>query len=148
MLQTLPQIKETYIDSGKVYYVFKDFPLAFHPNAQKAAEAARCAGAQGAYQPMHEQLFENQSQWSGQNAAAALDTFVGYAGELGLDADAFGACLASGQFAAQIAQDLQEGQKAGIRGTPSFLINGELLVGAYPFEDFQQMIEAALKQGE
>jgi len=148
VLQTLPLIKESFIDSGKVYYVFKDLPLPFHPNAQKAAEAARCAGAQGAYQPMHELLFESQSQWSGQNAAAVLDTFVTYAGELGLDAEAFRACVESGQFAAQIAQDMKEAQQAGISGTPSFLINGQLLVGAYPFENFQQMIEAALKTAE
>jgi protein-disulfide isomerase len=146
VLQTLPQIKETYIDSGQVYYVFKDLPLAFHPNAQKAAEAARCAGAQGAYLPMHEQLFEYQSQWTGQNAAAALDTFVAYAGELDLDTETFRTCVKSGQFAAQIAQDMAEAQQAGISGTPSFLINGQVLVGAYPFEDFQKIIEAALQK--
>lgn len=132
-----------YIDTGQVYYVFKDLPLSFHPNAQKAAEAARCAGAQGAYLPMHELLFTQQSQWSGQDAAASLRTFVAYAGELGLDTEAFLACVESGQFAAQIAQDMQEARQAGISGTPSFLINGQLLVGAYPFENFQQMIEAA-----
>ena len=144
----MPKIQETYIDTGQVYYVFKDFPLAFHPNAQKAAEASRCAGAQDAYWPMHDRLFQDQSRWSGLNAQAALDTFVFYAEDLGLEADAFRACVESGQFAAQIAQDLQEGQRAGIRGTPSFLINGQIMVGAYPFENFQQRIEAALKQSE
>lgn len=144
----MPKILETYIDTGKVYYVFKDFPLTFHPNAQKAAEAARCAGAQGAYWQMHDRLFESQSQWSGQNAQAALNTFVSYAQELGLEAGDLRACVESGQFAAQIAQDFQEGQQAGIQGTPSFLINGQIMVGAYPFENFQQRIEAALRQGE
>jgi protein-disulfide isomerase len=142
----MPQIQETYIDTGQVRYVFKDFPLAFHPNAQKAAEASRCAGVQGAYWPMHEQLFEDQAAWSGLDPAQAVETFVGYAADMGLDAEAFRRCLASGQFAEQIAADLQAGQEAGARGTPSFLVNGQLLVGAYPFETFQQMIEAELEK--
>ncbi len=144
MLQTLPKIKSEYIDTGKVRYVFKDFPLAFHANAQMAAEASRCAGAQDAYWPMHDLLFENQSEWSGLGPKEALEAFVGYARGLELDVAAFETCLESRQFAAQIARDAQEGQRAGVRGTPSFLINDQLLAGAYPFEDFQQVIEAEL----
>ena len=143
----MPQIQETYIDTGQVRYLFKDFPLAFHPNAQKAAEASRCAGAQGAYWPMHEQLFEEQSAWSGLDPAQAVEAFVGYAAAMDLDVEAFRLCLASGQFVEQIEADFKAGQEAGVRGTPSFLINGQLLVGAYPFETFQQMIEAELDKG-
>jgi protein-disulfide isomerase len=142
--QTVPQLKEIYIDTGKARYVFKDFPLESHPNAQKAAEAARCAGAQGAFWSMHDRLFESQSEWAGQDQQQVLDTFVSYAQDLGLDTHSFGECLTSEQFAAQIAQDIKEGQQAGIQGTPSFLINGQLLPGAYSFDRFQQMIEAAL----
>jgi protein-disulfide isomerase len=144
----MPEIRKTYIDTGKVRYVFKDFPLPFHANAQKAAEASRCAGAQGAYWGMHDQLFQAQSQWSGQGQQEALDTFVGYAEGLGLDTETFRGCLESGQFAAQIRQDLLEGQQAGVGGTPSFLINGQLVVGAQPFESFRQAIEAELSKSE
>jgi protein-disulfide isomerase len=146
VLQTLPQIKEAYIDTGKVLYVFKDFPLASHPNAQKAAEAGQCAGAQDAFWEMHERLFTTQTDWSRLGQAAAIDAFVKGAGELGLDAVAFRDCLESGQFAPQIAQAMQEGRQAGVQGTPSFLVNGQLLVGAHPFESFQLLIEAALPQ--
>ena len=144
MLQTKPQIKETYIDSGKVYYIFRDFPLAFHANAQKAAEAARCAGEQGAYWAMHDRLFQDQSRWAKQESAQALDTFASFAQDLGLDEVALRDCLESAQFAEQVAQDMQQGEQMGASGTPTFFINGQVLVGAYPFADFQEMIEAEL----
>jgi protein-disulfide isomerase len=143
----MPQIKETHIDTGQVRYVFKDFPLPFHANAQKAAEASHCAGLQGAYWPMHDRLFEAQAEWSGLDPAQAVDAFVGFATDLGLDGESFRLCLESGQFVEQIEADLKAGQEAGVRGTPSFLVNGQLLVGAYPYETFQQMIEAELEKG-
>jgi protein-disulfide isomerase len=145
-LQTLPQIQEAYIDSGQVRYLFKDYPLPAHTNAPKAAEAARCAGVQGAYWPMHARLFEEQSTWSSQYAERAAETFTTLAKELELDADAFVECLTSGQFAAQVARDMEEGAQAGVWGTPSFLINGQLLAGAYPFEEFQRLIETELQR--
>lgn len=144
----MPEIQKAYVDTGKVRYVFKDFPLPFHANAQKAAEAVRCAGAQGAYWEMHHQIFESQAQWSSEGQGQVLDTFVGYAESLDLDAEAFRACLESGQFVAQIRADLAEGQQAGVGGTPSFLINGQLIVGALPFESFRQVIEAELSKSE
>ena len=142
MLLTVPEIKKNYIDTGKVRYIFRDFPLAFHPNAQKAAEAAHCAGAQGAFIEMHDKLFSAQSAWSG--LAAVTDAFAGYAKELGLDVAAFRTCLESGQFAAQIAQEVKAGQSKGVGGTPSFVLNGKLMVGAYPYSEFQRRIEAEL----
>jgi protein-disulfide isomerase len=146
VLQTLPQIKEKYIDTGEVRYVFKDFPLRSHRNAQKAAEAARCAGAQGAYWMMHQRLFDSQSEWARQSQQQAAEIFVGYADHLGLDSGAFGKCLNSGQFAQQIAQDVGEGKRIGVAGTPTFYIHGRLFSGAYPFETFQRIIEAELEK--
>jgi protein-disulfide isomerase len=144
----MPEIQKAYIDTGKVRYVFKDFPLPLHANAQKAAEATRCAGAQGVYWEMHDQIFQSQAEWSGQGQQEVLDTFVGYAESLDLDAETFRGCLESGQFATQIREDVQEGQQAGVGGTPSFLINGQLVVGALPFENFRQVIEAELSKSE
>jgi len=142
VLLTIPEIKKNYIDTGKVRYIFRNFPLAFHANAQKAAEAALCAGAQGGFWPMHDKLFAAQSAWSG--LADVTDAFAGYAGELGLDAAAMRVCLESGRFAAQVALEVKEGQAAGVGGTPSFLLNGQLMVGAYPYSEFQRRIEAEL----
>jgi protein-disulfide isomerase len=144
-LQTLPKIVETYVDTGKVRYIFNDFPLESHPNAAKAAEAARCAGAQGAYWVMHNRLFQDPKEWSQQGEGEGIDTFVGYAADLGLDQAAFRQCIESGQYGPQIRQTLWEGQQAGVQGTPSFLINGQLLSGAYPFDEFQRIIEDELQ---
>lgn len=144
--QTLPKILAAYVETGQVRYLFKDFPLESHPNAQKAAEAARCAGVQGAYWAMHGRLFDAQREWAQREQEEALEKFVRYAEELGLDATSFRDCLESGESGEQIRQDQWEGQQAGVRGTPSFLINGQLLAGAYPFETFQQMIEAELQR--
>lgn len=146
MLQTLPKLIETYVNTGQVRYLFKDFPLSSHANAQKAAEAARCAGTQGAYWSMHNRLFADQKAWSGQPEETALGLFARYAEELGLEPAAFRQCTESGQFGQQVREDLWEGQQAGVRGTPSFLINGQLLAGAHSFETFQEIIEAELEK--
>jgi protein-disulfide isomerase len=143
-LQTLPKIDEAYIQTGRVRYVVKDFPLPSHANAQVAAEAARCAGAQGGYWAMHGRLFEGQKEWAPQAEAAVIETFVGYAQDLGLDGEALRRCVESRQFGELIRQDQWEGQQAGVQGTPSFLINGRLLAGAYPYDRFVEIIEAAL----
>lgn len=149
-LETLPQIVEAYVDTGQVRYIFRDFPLTSHAYAQQAAEAARCAGDQGAaaYWEMHERLFAEQSEWSAQEVSEIGATFAAYAGELGLDGEAFQACLASGMYAEQVRQDQSAGYQAGVEGTPAFFINDQFAAGAYPFETFQQMIEAALVEAE
>jgi protein-disulfide isomerase len=146
VLQTLPQIKEAYIETGLVHYVARDFPLPSHPNATLAAEAARCAGGQGAYWPMHDLIFNLQKQWSPLGPKQVVDTFVEYAGDLELDPVAYRQCLDSGEFGELVRLDLWEGEQAGVQGTPSFRINGKLIRGAYPFETFQELIEAELKK--
>ncbi|MFH1134169.1 MAG: thioredoxin domain-containing protein [Nanoarchaeota archaeon] len=136
--QTLPQIEEKYIKTGKVKHIFRDFPLGFHQNAQKAAEAAECAGEQGKYYEMHDKLFANQ-------ADLGVDNYKKWAQELGLNTGDFNTCLDSGRMAAEIQKDMADGQAAGVRGTPAFLINGQLVSGAQPFASFETVIEAKLK---
>ncbi len=144
--QTYPALVEDYIDTGKVQLQFRDFPLTqIHPNAQGAAVASRCAAEQGAYWEMHDKLFGSQNEWA--DLPDPKETFGGYASGLGLDQAAFAACLTSGQFDQAIQDDLQAGQAAGVTGTPSFLINGELLVGAQPTDVFKQAIETVLAGG-
>ena len=136
---TLGQIDEKYIKTGKVKLVYRDFPLSFHPQAQKAAEAAECAGEEGKYWEMHDMLFEKGVQ-------GGVESFKGFAKELGLKTDKFNDCLDSGKMAAEVRADMNAGSTAGIRGTPGFIVNGQLVSGAQPFEAFEQVIEAALKQ--
>jgi len=147
-LDTLPQIVEMNVDAGQVRYIFRDFPLPAHAHAQQAAEVARCAGAQGAYWEMHNRLFAEQGEWAAQEADEIKTTVAAYASELGLEMESFQECLESGIYGEQVRQDQSEGYQAGVEGTPSFFINDQFAAGAYPFESFQQMIEAALSQAE
>jgi protein-disulfide isomerase len=147
---TWPSLASDYVDTGKLRYVLRDFPLeAIHPQAFKAAEAARCAGDQGRYWEMHDVLFQNQK-------ALGEPQLKQYAEGLGLDSAAFEACLEDGHHADAVRADLTEGQGAGINGTPSFFLavegeDGALktlrkIVGAQPYAAFKGAIEAALKE--
>jgi protein-disulfide isomerase len=124
--------------AGQVRLVFKDFPLASHERARPAAEAARCAGALGKFWPYHDRLFTNQPRF-------ARDELVQYAIEVGLDRVSFTRCLDDRRFRAAVDADIAEGRAAGVRGTPTFFVNGEKLVGAHPVENFRSVITEALK---
>ncbi len=130
-------LREDYIKTGKVKMVYRDYPLAFHPSAQPAAEAAECAGAQGKYWAYHDALFERQATLSTLN-------YTDLAGELGLDKAAFQICVDNRTYADEIAKDQADGTAAGVGGTPATFINGQLISGAVPYETFKAVIEAAL----
>ena len=135
--ETLPSIEEEYIKTGKVKFVYRDFPLSFPANAQKAAEAAECAGEQKKYWEMHDLLFENGVQ-------SGVAGFKQYAKQLGLNTAKFNECLDSGAMAGEVRKDMADGTAAGIQGTPGFLVNGKLVSGAQPFSVFKQVIDAEL----
>ncbi len=146
---TLPTLKTEYIETGKVRYVFRDFPLdQIHPYARKAAEAAHCAGDQGKYWEMHDVIFQNRK-------ALQIDKLKTHATNLKLDATAFNACLENGKYTAEVEKDYQDGTAAGVRGTPGFFIGktragdsiqGTLISGAQPFAVFRQTIEGLLQK--
>lgn len=147
--QTLPAIKKEYVDTGKVRYVFRDFPLdQIHPQARKAAEAARCAGDQGKYWEMHDLLFQNQRD-------LAVPKLKEYAAGMKLDAGRFATCLDGAKFGGGVQKDVDEGASVGVRGTPAFFvgrsrgagpIDGLLISGARPLNDFRQEIERLLRE--
>jgi protein-disulfide isomerase len=132
---TMAKIMETY--RGKVRRIFKDFPLANHPQAPKAAEAARCAGDQGKYWEFHARLFDNQS-------ALQIPQLKETASSLGLDRTRFDQCLDSGTWAAQVKADLAQGEKLGVNSTPTLYVNGRPVIGAQPFDQFKQVIDEEL----
>ncbi|MFH1587007.1 MAG: thioredoxin domain-containing protein [Candidatus Diapherotrites archaeon] len=134
-IPTVEQVMEEY--EGDVKLIFKDFPLSFHQNAQKAAEAAECAGEQDKFWEMHDLLFDNQT-------ALAISDLKQYAVDLGLDTGAFNSCLDNGDMAAEVSADFAAGQAAGVSGTPTFFINGQKIVGAQPFSAFKAIIDAEL----
>ena len=135
--ETETLIDEQYVKTGKVKFVYRDFPLGFHANAQKAAEAAECAGEQGKYWEMHDLIFE-------QGVQGGVTGFKQYAKQLSLDTAKFDDCLDSGAMAGEIQQDMADGAAVGIQGTPGFIVNGKLVSGAQPFAVFKQVIDAEL----
>lgn len=133
--QTLKQIVADY---PQVKWVYKHFPLdSIHPYARKAAEATECAGEQDNFWGYIDHLFENQSKIN-------LDYLAAAAEEIGLDKDDFNQCLSSGKYSNKVNADYQDGLKAGVRGTPGNVINGQLVSGAVPYAQIQAMIEGGL----
>ena len=141
------QIKTNYVDTGKVRYVSRDFPLPFHENAQRSAVAGRCAAEQGKYWELRHTMIVNASQLQ-------PDKIVGYAQSASLDIDKFKACIGSDKYNSAIDKDIAEGTAAGVNGTPSFVLgriqNGKIegvrIVGAVPYAQFEAKIQEFLKQ--
>lgn len=124
--------------AGRVSLAYRDFPLReIHPQAQQAAEAARCAGEQDKFWEYHDLLYAD---------GAKLDagSLAGQARSLGLDGPRFVSCLASGKYRQAVEEDMEAGSKAGVEGTPAFFINGIFLSGSQPARAFEQIIEAEL----
>jgi protein-disulfide isomerase len=145
---TLREIRAQYVNTGKVRYVIRDLPLTeIHPYAAAAAKAARCAGAQGekTYWQYHDALFTHQKQITD-------SFFIPLAHRIGLNLAAFQTCVGSQQTIAAIDRDQIDAQRAGLTGTPAFVIGrarsdsvrGVLIRGAYPIELFRQAIDSAL----
>jgi len=124
---------------GKVRLVHKDFPVPSHKGALPAAEAARCAAAQGVFWEYHDLLYLAVPDFS-------REDLVRYAGRLSLDRDAFTSCIDARQFRKQVEADVAEGRAIGLTGTPTFLINDSVLVGNNPIEVFREAIRDALKE--
>jgi protein-disulfide isomerase len=132
---TLAKVRETYGDRVKI--VFKDFPLGNHPQAPKAAEAARCAGDQSKYWEMHDAMFANQR-------ALEVPALKQTARAIGLDGAVFDQCLDSGKWAAAVRSGTELGEKMGVNSTPTLYVNGRALIGAMPFENFKAIIDEEL----
>jgi protein-disulfide isomerase len=122
--------------AGKVSVIYKDFPLPMHPFAEKAAEAARCAGEQGKFWEYHNLLFANRK--------LEVADLKQQAKSIRLEEDKFDQCLDSGREAAEIEKDRQEGMNLGLSGTPSFFLNGHFFSGAVDYATLQQMVDQQL----
>ena len=148
--QTLSQLEQNYIATGKVKFVYRDLPLdSLHPNARPASIAAECADEQGKFWQYHDILFENQAQWNKLDSKDLDDTLVKYAQDLGLDVSSFKVCLNSPEIADEVNKDYLEATRYGVSGTPTFFIGNEKdgftkLVGAQPFAAFESQIESQL----
>ena len=132
-----------YVQTGVVRFGYLHFAF-LGPESQWAAEASECAAEQDAFWEYHDQLFDSQS---GENQGAfSKDNLKQFAADLGLDTQDFDACLDSGKYASTVEGETQTVQSLGVRSTPTFLVNGRPVVGAQPFEVFQQYIEEESKK--
>lgn len=121
----------------KVRYVFRDYPLANHNRAVPASVAARCAGEQGKFWDYHNNLMEMTGSLSD-------DDLMKRAADLGLEAGAFNTCFTSGRHTADVQAGFTDGQAVGVTGTPSFFINGRMVVGAKPYQDLKKVVDEEL----
>lgn len=134
---TVKQVMDTYGDDVRI--VYRHFPLSFHPQAQKAAEASECAADQGKFWEMHDLMFENQEA-----LASGVTQFKQWAAQLKLNTTKFNSCLDSGEKASIVQAHADEGAALGVTGTPGFFVNGISVVGAQPFSVFKQIIDQEL----
>lgn len=132
---TIEKILSDY--EGQVNLVYRHFPLSFHPNAQKAGEASECAAEQGKFWEMHDMMFADQDQLD-------VDSLKNSAKELGLDTSSFDKCLDDGKYAQKVKDDIAEGSNYGVQGTPATFVNGQLVSGAQPYENFASVIDGLL----
>jgi protein-disulfide isomerase len=134
---TIKQVEQKYGD--KVRVVFRQYPLPFHQNAQKAAEASLCALDQGKFWELHDAMFADQN-------ALGVDQLKATAAKLGVNADKFNKCLDSGEKAAAISLDQKAGQAAGVNGTPALFVNGRFINGAVPLEQITTVVDDELRR--
>ena len=140
-----PELERRYIEDRTLRLEWRDFPY-LGEESRKAAVAARAAQEQERFWEYHDLLYENQGS---KNAGAfSDDSLIGFAREAGLDVERFESSFKGGKYEDIVEQVFREAQDAGIQGTPTFLINGRILVGAQPLEVFEQMIEEELRKAE
>ncbi len=135
-------IKKDYVATGKVRFVYRDYPLSFHAMATPAAEAAECAHEQGKFWEYHDQIFNNQANLTNANLKA-------WAAGLELDTAKFNSCVDTRKYKAEVEADFQAGSTAGVSGTPTFFIGNDkdgyiVIVGAQPYSALKQAIDAEL----
>ena len=136
------QLIKDYVDTGKVQFAFRNYAF-LGPASVVAANAAECANEQGKFWDMHDYFYKNQPPES-DTSMYTVDNLTQVAGTLGMNTDQFRSCLSANKYQKNVDQDLAEGQKAGVSGTPAVFVNGALIVGAQPYETFKTAIDKAL----
>jgi protein-disulfide isomerase len=138
------QFKTEFVDSGRVRYAYRDFPLPQHANARLAAQAAACAAREDQFEGMKAVLFRAQADWSSLNSERAAQQFAEYGGIVG--ATQIATCLQENADFDAINADIEMGRRVGMNATPSFVINGYLVSGSLPIEAFRAIIDKLTKR--
>lgn len=140
-VMTLPDVMERLVRNGRVRWRFRDFPLEQHANSMPAHEAAACAGEQGLFWQMHDQLYYNQPDW--ELAGNAARKIRGYAQKSGVDMARFDDCLDSHRYAARIVASARQGQARGVSSTPTLIVGTVLITGSQSYDSVKALIERA-----
>ncbi|MGE5625915.1 MAG: DsbA family protein [Bacillota bacterium] len=141
----LEQLRKEYVDTGKVRFVFFDFPLEQHKNAVVAAQAARCAGNQSHYWQMHDALYAHQAEWADKPDASTY--FQNYAQSVGIDGGAILRCLRAGTEHQAVIRSSGYGEALGIHATPTFAVDGDVYSGNIPYAQLKALVDAELAGG-
>jgi protein-disulfide isomerase len=139
-----PAVRQQLIETGMVRWRYRDFPLEMHPNSRVAAHAAACANDQGKFWPMHEALYQHQSEWAPMKNPAGA--FSGYAGSVGADVAQYDKCMSDAKYAGRIQASYDEGLKLGVNGTPNFLIGGRLYTTTMPSDSVRAIVLRSVPQ--
>ena len=140
---TEPDIRTRLVNTGKVRMRYIDFPLPMHKNTWDASLAAACANDQGKFWEMHDQLFNNQDRWNGEATSRPRPVIAELAKAVGLDMSKYGACMDAETHRAKVQAHLQEAERRGINQTPSFVIGGQVVAGAIPYDTFKKLVDDA-----
>jgi len=142
-LETMPTLEREYVATGKVKFTFVNFPLPMHRNAVPAAELAMCAARQGKFWQVHDLLFRNQERWGG--LAEPGSYLLSLGDSAGANRDALGACVRDGAVRALVRSDAEGAVRSGAHSTPTFYIEGGLVVGAQPIEVFRTVLDSIVR---
>lgn len=145
---TLPQLKKDYIDKGLVKLAYRQFPLPaeVHPAARDLSEASECANDQGKFWEFEDKAFSEQEAKGEGTIPVLTDDISNWASQIGLDMTKFTDCFSNKKDAKRVDQDMADGQQVNVASTPTFYINGQMLVGALPYASFKTIIDQELKK--
>ena len=144
--QIYPALQEQWVDSGRVQWKYVTYVSGMFPNGLKAAFAAECTGEQGRFEPMGKILYERQKDWKNEGDPQVI--FEAYAEEAGVDLPSYQSCVAEERQRGRIRSGILAGARLGVRGTPSFLVDGFPLVGAQPLELWNDILAARMSELE
>ncbi len=146
-LLTKPDVRERLIRTGIVQWRFRDFPTTGEWKGDAAHLAAACAGEQGRFWPMHDQIFYNQGRWARESKPDRM--FRDYARAAGVDLGQYDRCFDERRYLGRIEATKQGGLALGVQSTPTFIINGTKVLGYKAFDDFRELVQQALpSEGE
>jgi protein-disulfide isomerase len=136
----MPTIEDRLVNSGRLRWRYRDFPLQQHQFARLAAHSAACADEQGKYWAQHEQIYQGQSEWAAARDAGPL--FRNYARTAGLDLGRYDSCMKSGKYAGRIQASYNEGLQLGVSSTPTLLIGNRLYRGRLDSDAIIKMVDS------